>query len=168
MKAAVVDTNVLIVANADDRASQASPACVRAGVAALRDIQAGGRLVLDAGWLIIGEYRKQVSPSGQPGVGDAFLKWALTNRMNPIACELVRVTPRGTAPDDFEEFPSDARLERFDRADRKFVAAARASAHEPPVLNATDTDWWTHRAALEHYGVHVAFLCPELMAARGR
>ena len=63
----------------------------------------------------------------------------------------------------FEEFPNDPRLSNFDSDDRKFVAVALASQSDPQVLNATDTDWWAHRKALEENGVDVVFLCPELM-----
>ena len=57
----------------------------------------------------------------------------------------------------------DERLARFDRDDRKFVAVAVGCEPTAEVFNATDTDWWHHRVALEENGVQVRFLCPELM-----
>lgn len=51
---------------------------------------------------------------------------------------------------------SDPALINFDRADRKFVAIASPS-RKPPILNATDTDWWHHLAILEKQGVQITF-----------
>ena len=68
--------------------------------------------------------------------------------------------------DDFREFPQDPDLENFDRADRKFVAVALVSGLGPPILNATDTDWWDYREPLRRNGVTVDFICPELMAPK--
>jgi len=132
--AAVVDTNVLIVAN--DDADHASPDCVAASVRALERIRRGGRIVIDDGFEILAEYQRKVSPTGQPGLGDAFLKWVFVNQANPDRCERVPISSdeaRGYA-----EFPDDHALAAFDRSDRKFVAVALASRHRPPVLVALD------------------------------
>ena len=66
----------------------------------------------------------------------------------------------------YREFPDDGELAGFDLADRKFVAVARAAGTHPPILNASDTDWWNDREALARNGVRVEFLCPELMRNR--
>ena len=65
----------------------------------------------------------------------------------------------------FEEYPDDdaPALAKFDRDDRKFVAVALASGTFPDIINATDTDWWAPRRALQQLGVRVRFLCPDLM-----
>ena len=42
---------------------------------------------------------------------------------------------------------------------QKFVAVALASGAHPPILNAVDSDWWNHRAALADAGVTCEFLC---------
>lgn len=163
----IVDTNVAVVANGRQRAPQASPACVLTCVGRLRDLQLHHTLVLDDGWRILREYLRELSPAGQPGVGDAFLKWVLTNRANPARCEQVRITPRDAAQPDGElrEFPADPILAGFDPSDRKFVAVALAHPDRPPILNAVDTDWWPYCAALAGHGVRVDFLCPDAMPA---
>jgi hypothetical protein len=117
----VVDTNVLIVANGRD-CPQASRECILACVRRLRDIEQHGTLVIDDEWLIIGEYKHKVSQTGEPGVGDAFLKWVLTNQSKLQCVEKVSITPTGD--DAFAEFPRTPSLENFDRSDRKFVAVA--------------------------------------------
>jgi hypothetical protein len=161
----IVDTNVAVVANGRERSPQASPSCVLTCVGRLRDLQLRHTLVLDDGWRILREYFRELSPTGQPGVGDAFLKWVLTNQANPRRCEQIHITPRdATRPDgEFCEFPDDPALGGFDPSDRRFVALAVAHAEHPPILNAVDTDWWPYRAALAGHGVQVDFLCSDAM-----
>ena len=120
------------------------------------------RVMLDDQRDILDEYLRNLSPSGQPGPGDAFFKWLWENQANESHCVTVAVANdpvRG-----YREFPEDPALTDFDQDDRKFVAVARAAGTEPPILNASDTDWWHHREALRDCGVRVEFLCPELMA----
>ena len=157
----VVDTNVPIVANG--KSNQASPHCVIACVQKLLEIQKQHIIVLDNNWLIIKEYKNKLSQTGQPGVGDAFLKWVLTNHANPQRCQKVQITP--TTENSFEEFPDDPTLLKFDLSDRKFVAVALAHPEKPPILNATDSDWKHFETALAAFGVRVEFLCPESIAS---
>jgi len=159
----IVDTNVPVVAN--KAAPQASAVCVTMCVRRLRDIQQNHTLVLDDGWHILREYQANLSSSGQPGVGDAFLKWVLTNRSNPHRCEQVCITPTGTdlPPGRFVEFPVTPDLAGFDPEDCKFVAVAVAHPEHPPVLNAVDPDWWQYRHALEQISISIEFLCPDAM-----
>lgn len=165
----VVDTNVAVVANRRGQ-SQPSLDCVKACANRLRDIQRTGRVAIDNQWLIIREYKNNLNESGQPGVGDEFLKWVLMNRNNPNRCEQVAITRLGNDPDDFREFPGDEALARFDRSDRKFVAVALAHPQHPPILVATDTDWEKAKLDLARNGVTLELLCPEdlkrLLASR--
>lgn len=154
----IVDTNVPIVAN--NKSPQASPDCVINCAKKLREIQEKHIIVLDKKWLIINEYRRNLSQKGQPGVGDAFFKWVLTNQSNPHRCQLVEITP--TTDNSFEEFPETETLSGFDLSDRKFVAVALAHPERPTILNAVDSDWKNFEEALTSIGVTVEFLCPEL------
>jgi hypothetical protein len=164
MAAVVMDTNVGIVANG--KTPQAGIECVSSCIGALVEIRERHRLLLDDRYLILEEYRRHLSPSGQPGPGDAFFKWLWDNQWNPEYCRQVAVTPvsgrRG-----FDEFPEDPELAAFDPNDRKFVAVAIASGEQPQILNASDTDWWEHRQALSRHGVEIRFLCLELMERTG-
>lgn len=154
----LIDTNVPLAANGK---SDAGPACVLAAVQRLISLQAGEKLVLDASYLILKEYQNKLSPTGQPGVGDAFLLWAWRNHTNPRHCELI--TLEVAEDNSFLAFPTDPALTAFDLADRKFVAAALTHEANPAVVNATDKDWHEHHAALTSNGVRVEFLCPEEM-----
>ena len=163
MKAVVVDTNVLIVAN--EASDQAGPDHVIACVKALEKARLQSIIAIDSGNRIFEEYFRQVSHSGQPGMGDAFAKWLFENQGHPKHCERVNITPKIDDPENFQEFPDDPDLAAFDRSDRKFVAVVIASQNNPKVLNATDSDWWIFRNPLKKYGVVITFLCPDLVKA---
>lgn len=158
--AVVVDTNVAMVASR--LTSQADERCVDACIkrlAAIRD--AGGLLVDDLG-LILREYTKNLGHSGQPGAGHAFAKWAHDHQAITSKVEQVTITPRTDGGwRRYDEFPDLATLSTFDPSDQKFVAVALASRVNPPILNAVDSDWWNHCAALSAAGVHPEFLCPQ-------
>ncbi len=157
---AIVDTNVLIVANSRD-CPQANPACIMHCVRLLRKIQTEGVIVIDDSRLIIKEYEKNVSNTGQPGTGDAFLKWVLVNQGQLQRCEPVTITP--TDENQFAEFPADPDLEKFDPSDRKFVAVAISHPETPPIHNAVDSDWKIYQLALERNGLTIEQLCPDCL-----
>ena len=147
----VVDTNVAIVANG--RANHiADQRCVGACIDNLRNIVDKGRVAIDDGYRILDEYRRNLSPSGQPGTGDMFFKWVWDNQANVDHVEQVKITPKPDHQDNFQEFPTDNRLRGFHTKDRKFVAVALASRSRPTVLNASDTDWWKYRKVLREFG----------------
>lgn len=151
----IVDTNVLIVANM--KAPQASPECVISCIRKLQQIQKEKIIVVDHSWQIINEYKNKVSQLGQPGVGDAFLRWVLTNLTNPDRCEQVSITK--LSENEFAEFPDDPSLEKFDLSDRKFVAVSLSHPDHPPITNAVDSDWYEFQLELEANGVQIDFLC---------
>ncbi len=159
MSAFVVDTNVPVVANGNS--IQADPDCVIACIHALTEIRERGVIILDDALLILGEYMRNLSLSGQPGAGDLFMKWVWTIQADPTHCQRVAITPTADNLNSFVEFPSDADLKAFDRSDRKFVAVALASGSTPELLNAVDTDWANHFAALTRNGIRLKFLCPQ-------
>jgi len=154
---AVVDTNVPVVANGNSE--QASADCVVSCAKRLQSVMVTGQIVLDDAWLIIEEYQNNLRSAGQPGPGDVFLKWVLTNRSNKVKCLLVSIHPTGPNGSGFDEFPLDPALKDFDVQDRKFVAVACACSPSPVVLEAVDPGWWIHRDALERCGVQIEFLC---------
>ncbi len=162
MNEVVVDTNVAKTANGE--ADHVGPDCVAASMEALRGVKSERILLLDDQGLIVREYvGSGLSYAGGPGFGSAFFKWVFDNQANTTHCRKVSITPTPDNGDNFAEFPSDPELAGFDRDDRKFVAVALASGENPPILNATDTDWWDFREALQRNGVTVTFLCPEAM-----
>jgi hypothetical protein len=147
----VVDTNVAVVANG--RAAHASVSCRLATLEFLDALVRRGRVVLDADGAIQQEYRRHLSPSGQPGVGDRFFQLILQSA--PSRVERIELAKNELG--EFVDFPEDPRLATFDSSDRKFAAAARKAA--VPVANAVDSDWLDHLSALEANGIAVEFVC---------
>lgn len=163
MKNVIVDTNVPLTAN---QKADVSPKCILECVNTLKNIVRKGHIVLDDKWLIIKEYKNKLSPTGQPGVGDMFLKWVLTNYANRSRCSCVPITPLSDNPSDFLEFPKHPGLKNFDPSDRKFVAVSVSHKKHPPILQAVDSKWWGWKESLEESGVHVEFLCPEEVSGK--
>lgn len=159
MDSYVIDTNVLITANGKHKNASDEDAfvCQNFLVNCIKV-----RVSIDSMELIFKEYFTHASLSGQPGIGDAFLKRLWDNQYNDSICEQVDITPHPVR--EFEEFPDDESLADFDRDDRKFVAVAVGSRFDAVICNATDTDWWDYRHAFKKLGITIQFLCPELMA----
>ena len=156
----IVDTNVALVANG--KWNQDFDTCEETCINRLEEITSGKAiLALDDQRRIIEEYRKKLSPDGQPGVGDAFLKWVEINWTNPKRCILVPITPIEDSETEFKEFPDDPALQKFDPDDRKFIAVALAHPEKPPILQAMDKQWWELRDALRRNCVTVEFICEE-------
>ncbi|MCZ2114538.1 MAG: PIN domain-containing protein [Anaerolineae bacterium] len=156
----VVDTNVLIAANGGHE--RASAACRLSCIESLEKARKG-RVLIDDGQRILGEYKDYCSFAGEPGGGDAFFKWLWDNQVNPKHCRQVSITSMRNSETDFEEYPEDPELAGFDPSDRKFIAVACGSGADPDVLQATDSKWWPLRNAFQRNGVRIRFLCPELM-----
>ncbi len=155
----LIDTNVAIAANGK---SAASPACVLAAIERLERLIAGEILVLDDAEHILTEYRRHLSPHGQPGTGDQFYRWIWEQAAyNPRHCKQIHLELDENGA--FAAFPKTPELANFDLSDRKFVAAALTHAANPPVVNATDSDWHHHLEALTQHGVSVEFICPAEM-----
>lgn len=158
----IVDTNVAVAA---DLRSSAGPTCVRACIAALRNIMDGKRkIVLDDSGEILGEYRINLYSEGQPGIGVAFLKWLWSIQYNVAHCDRVKIKSKESVVGSFEEFPCHEGLKDFDIADRKFVAVSVAHPGQPIILEGTDTKWWGWKDALAECGVPVEFLCSQEIA----
>jgi hypothetical protein len=162
----LLDTNVPITANlalnpadiANDLAG-----CVLACVEAIDHVVKKGGLVLDSGDEIFTEYRSHLSMSGQPGVGDRFMKWVHDNRWSFSDADLVSIIKNG---ESYDEFPEHAGLAHFDNSDRKFIAVSNAHPDKPSVLQATDSKWWGWKDSLKEVGITVQFLCSDYVKAK--
>ena len=157
----VVDTNVPMVANGK---STAGAKCMEACAKKLNEIVEHGHVVIDDSFLLLHEYGANLNSSGQPGVGDHFFRWVLTNQRNPTRCTRVRITP--TPEGSYTEFPRHPDLEGFDPSDHKFIAIAAAHPKKPCVLQAFDTKWWPVRDAFKACGISITFLCPDDIKAK--
>lgn len=154
---AVIDTNVLLVANRAH--ADVSEACIEECVRRLQAMQTSGTVVIDDAYRIVSEYLHKNKPNVQKGAGNVFLKWLLQNSANIRRVHTVPLTER--APDCYAEFPDPALELQFDAPDRKFAAVAHAHPDKPPVWQAADSKWLDWWPALAASGVQVDFLCPE-------
>lgn len=150
----VVDTNVPIVANG--RNSNASASCQLASIQVLHDILGNSdRIVIDFEGEVLSEYRKHLSPSGQPGVGDRFLQLVFASSPGKV----LRLSSPRDAGGELAHFPLNPALANFDPSDRKF--AALAIIGNCPILNSTDSDWLQFKDALAASAIVVMFVCGE-------
>lgn len=155
----VVDTNVAKTANhatQPDLSSDVPVECVLACVEAIEHVIKKKGLVIDADDEIFDEYRQQLSMSGQPGMGDSFMKWVHDHRWSLPDSQRVAITPND---ESYNEFPTHGGLANFDNSDRKFVAVANAHSDKPTILQATDCKWWGWEDALSECCITVQFLC---------
>jgi hypothetical protein len=157
MSACVVDTNVAIVANNKDTPDELID-CAIACIEVIEKVIKKKSIVLDEQGEIFDEYRHKLSLSGQPGVGDKFLKWVHDNQWSISEKNRVAITKNG---DSYNEFPADDDLSDFDLSDRKFVAVANAHPDKPKIYQATDSKWWGWKDALYNVGITVDLICPD-------
>ncbi len=154
----VVDTNVATTANGANEGAPAS--CVLTSARALRAVMAQGHVFIDDGGRIVDEYRANLRAKGQPGPGDAFLRWLLTHEWGGERVTRVRITEKPADPDDFEELPAPNDDVAYDPSDRKFLAVAAAHPEKPPILQSFDSKWWGWQRELAKIGVTIHFVCP--------
>lgn len=160
----IVDTNVAVVANSRDDEYP-----VECQISCIEYIQTicgttKHRIVLDDIGDILEEYRKHLSASGQPGVGDLFYRHLINFRGNHK--RVVEVTlPKCTTTGEYVDFPDHVDLSGFDLADRKFVAAARVSKGK--ILNAVDSDYSECKAAFNAVSIKIIELCPKCLTSLG-
>ncbi|MBX3184849.1 MAG: hypothetical protein KIT72_07620 [Polyangiaceae bacterium] len=156
MTTAIVDTNVILVANRQHQ--DVSEACVVSCTRRLQAIMKDGRVAIDDGYRILKEYQNKTTPQIGKRAGDAFVKWLLRNNANEQRCDQVKLEEHSVR--GFKSFPDDVRLANFDPPDRKFVAVAVAHGGHPPIAQAADSKWLGWAPALRDHGVSVEFLCP--------
>jgi hypothetical protein len=160
----VIDTNVPITANLATQEDADMPAeCISACVQQIKQITRNGGLVLDDDGEIFEEYRRNLSLRGQPGQGDAFVKWVCNHQWDEKKVTRVRLSKEG---DSYQEFPAHPELADFDPADRKFVAVAGAHPDKATILQGVDSKWWGWASALQEVGIEVCFLCHEIVEAK--
>ena len=138
----IVDTNVPKTANKslqpDQLVDKSFIICIIRCIELIDEVIQKGDLVIDAGDEIFDEYRQQLSMSGQPGIGDRFMKWVHDNRWKFPDEDRVPITKQEHS---YKEFPVHTGLKQFDHSDRKFIAVANKHPDKPPIYQAADSKW---------------------------
>lgn len=155
MLKAVIDTNVLLVAN--QQHPDISIECVANCIERLQAIQSDGVVVIDDSFIMLNEYQNKTRITPPRGVGDVFLKWLLRNMGNPARVEMVSVTL--TDIDFYAEFPDQALQPEFDPPDRIFPTVANAHPDKPTIWQAADCKWINWWPTLAEHEIQVDFLC---------
>lgn len=150
----VVETNIAIAANG--KSDHASLTCQLACIEFLDNLIRGTeKIAIDDIGLILEEYAKHLSYSGQPEVGDAFFKHLNDLQYNGTKVHRTTVTPNRDNRTGFNELPQN----KMDPSDRKFLAVAHVSG--ATIVNALDNDWHENKHEIEELGIVVLQLCPE-------
>lgn len=150
---AVVDTNVLVVANS--ASSQAAPECEQAAIDFLEACIGSSVIILDSTFEIFDEYKRYCSFKGQPGIGDRFFLHLHRTQADPRYVQFVDIHPLEGG--SYHEVPQS--LRDFDPADHKFIAAVVADDYNAVIVNCVDSDWSNASIQLRAEHIDVAELC---------
>ena len=151
---AVVDTNVLVVANGRD--THVEDSCQLRCVEELARLLREEVVCVDDKWLIMREYEKRTRQKGQARPGTVFYKDVCRKMGDSKSVCLIPVDPRDAEGRDFADpvLPPNNL-----KKDAKFLAVAvKARA---AIVNAADSDWAEHRELTERLRVDVRQLCPQ-------
>ena len=158
----VVDENVLVVANDLTRLSrgliaispQVSGECQLACVTFIEELMTNDTIVIDDGTLFLEKYKSHCSFSGQPGIGDAFLRAVFERGYSNDWVTRVTIV-------DGEGFRLPAAFLGcgFDNDDMLWIAAAFNGPLDTMVANACDSDYQDFEATIAGIGVAVLEIC---------
>ena len=162
----VIDTNVLISANkaAIGNPSDpnddvfAYPELLRNCVEVLLAITLSNNesyVVLDANGEIFDEYKRYMSFSGHPGVGNSFFKWLHDNRGSFPNSERVALNKTDNG---YVELPEELLELGIDKDDMKFFAVSYAHSENPVIIQATDSKWLNWVDTAMECGIEIVFL----------
>jgi hypothetical protein len=146
----VIDTNVWVMPDREIHTLDTLPlvACAETCREWLMALRTGeNQAVVDDTYTIVGEYRRNLR---QGGFGEKILNELMKTG---------RLIYRSAS-----QLPGELGPEHFDPSDQKFVAVALASDPPDPIVNAVDSDWSEHRAALKQAGLTIIELCPDCIA----
>lgn len=162
MTLAVVDENLLIVANDLTRRSrgvavccpEANDECRLNAVNELTRLVRMGGVILDIDDIFFTKYRSCSSMAGQPGVGDAFLKVVFERGYDPNWATRVLIVEG-----ELYRLPEIILSSGFDRDDLCWLSAAYNSPQPSEVLNAVDSDYREWAEVISDAGISVREIC---------
>lgn len=163
MKRRILDTNVIINAHAVN-SPQTSEACIRLCQHLLFQCTADQfQIVIDVGPHgsdILREYQSNLHYYGG-SYGEIFVQWLINNL--PDEKHVFQVPLTRNHEDEYEEFPRDSDLAKFDPSDRKFIALGAAhymyEEETAPIVQSADYKWQAFVVAFARYHVEIEFLC---------
>lgn len=112
-------------------------------------------IILDTNNEILNEYKHHLSFSGQPGIGDRFLKWLHDNMGHYEMKDRVSITRNGNT---YKQYPDHPSVQGIDISDKKFFAVINAHPDNPPIYEGTDCKWWGWKNNFSALGIRIIFL----------
>jgi hypothetical protein len=151
----IIDTNVFIAAN-----GRHSPQVSARGVEKCQEFVNGlfdnALVSIDSNNEIFHEYFSHMDFSGQPGVGDGFVKYLFDHQADSEICEIVELIRDEKC--FYQVFSDKPDLLGFDKSDLKFIAVHLLSTYRSPIANACDSDWAENKVLLDSRNIQVVEL----------
>jgi hypothetical protein len=155
-----IDTNVFMAANG--YSPQVSGHGVEKCQEFVRSLFANTLISIDSNNEIFDEYFKHMDFSGQPGLGDSFVKYLFDRQVDSAICEIVEIIMDKKY--SYQVFSDKPDLLDFDKSDLKFIAVHLLSKYRSPIVDACDSDWTENKALLDSHNIKVVELleyCPK-------
>jgi len=156
-KCYIIDTNIIIAANGEtDHLTKPEKDKCKQFIASLFN---NSIISFDLQGEIFYEYFKYVNRSGQPNIGDVFVKYLWDRQNNSNHCEKVDIERNKKGI--YKQFNKKEDLLDFDSNDQKFIAVHIGSKKNPVICNASDSDWENSKALLMKYNINVLEILKE-------
>jgi len=147
----IIDTNVFVAANGGtDQLSEDDINRCKSFVALLFSKTI---ISIDAKSEIFSEYFRYMNRSGQPGIGDAYVKYLWDRQCDKTVCELVDISKNKNGV--YKQLKGKEDLICFDPNDLKFIAVYLGSKFNTTICNASDRDWEENKSLLAKYNINV-------------
>jgi len=147
----IVDTNIFIAANGKaDQLTEADINKCKLFVASLFDNTV---ISLDLQGEIFKEYFDHVNRSGQPNIGDVFVKYLWDRQCDKTICEMVDIKKDKNGI--YKQLRNKSDLLKFDLNDLKFIAVHLGSKNSVIICNACDSDWAENKMLLKKHDINV-------------
>lgn len=104
---------------------------------------------------ILNEYFRNLSRFNEQGIAGKILQFLEDN--NKIEYR----TLASHSDHNYDEFPQDERLSKFDSSDKKFVAVSLADTPHYPIIQSMDGKWWRWATTLKDHDVLILFTNPD-------
>jgi hypothetical protein len=147
----IIDTNVLIAANG--HSPQVSAGGVERCQKFVNSLFVNTLISIDSNNEIFDEYFRHMNFSGQPGIGDSFVKYLFDRQADITICETVEVIRE--AKHHYRVLSDKPDLLDFDKSDLKFIAVHLLSKYHSPIVDACDSDWAENKVLLNSHNIKV-------------
>lgn len=147
----IIDTNIFIAANG--KADQLKEEDINKCKLFVASLFSDTTISLDLQGEIFKEYFDHVNWSGQPGIGDAFVKNLWDRQHDKTICEMVDIKKDKNGI--YKQLRNKDDLLQFDPNDHKFIAVCLGSKNPVGICNACDSDWENNKSLLSKYKIIV-------------